>query len=159
MSLSTTAWASATQDGQDEWLELEYAEAVEPVAIIVHETYNPGALYKVTAYTETGMEGELWEGKDPTPVGAGRGISQVKVRPRFKTKRIRIHLKSTKVPGWNEIDAVGIKDTKGKIHWAVKAKASSTYGVGAAVPAAPAVKIIEVEFGEIRGRIKKIEAR
>lgn len=123
-----TAWASATEDGQDEWLELEYAEVIEPAVIIVHETYNPGALYRVTAFTAGGMQGELWTGKDPTPVGADRGVSQIKVEPILKTNRIRIYLKSKDVPGWNEIDAVGIKDTAGKTHWAVKATASSTYG-------------------------------
>jgi hypothetical protein len=33
-----TAWDSATPDGQDEWLLLV------PTAVLVHETYNPGAL-------------------------------------------------------------------------------------------------------------------
>ena len=33
-----TAWASATADGEDEWLELTFAHAVKPVAIHVVET-------------------------------------------------------------------------------------------------------------------------
>ncbi len=33
-----TAWASGTPDGQAEWLELEYAEAVVPSALKVYET-------------------------------------------------------------------------------------------------------------------------
>ena len=37
-----TAWASATQDDQEEWLQLEYEKSVVPTAILVHETYNPG---------------------------------------------------------------------------------------------------------------------
>src|SRR5438552_2365475 len=36
----TTAWASATPDGQDEWLELEYAKPVLAEAVLIHETYN-----------------------------------------------------------------------------------------------------------------------
>ena len=44
-----TAWASATTDGQKEWLLLDYARAVTPTKIDVHETYNPGALEKVRA--------------------------------------------------------------------------------------------------------------
>ncbi len=122
-----TAWASATEDGQDEWLELEYAEAVEPEQIIIHETFNPGAVYMVTAYTRTGMEALLWHGEDPTRTGLPRGVSEINVTNSVKTNRIRVHLKSSEVPGWNEIDAVGIKDTAGDVHWAVKAKASSTY--------------------------------
>ena len=125
-----TAWASATQDGQDEWLELDFEKEVLPVEVVVHETYNPGALVRVTAYTKSGMAAELWAGKDPTPTTAARGISRVKVDPGFKLKRIRIHLNSKAVSGWNEIDAVGLKDKAGKTHWAIASKASSTYSGG-----------------------------
>ena len=31
------------------------------------------------------------------------------------------------MPGWNEIDAVGLLDKQGQIHWAKSAKASSTF--------------------------------
>jgi hypothetical protein len=122
-----TAWASATPDGQDEWLLLEYAEPVVPAAVLVHETYNPGALARVTAFRLDGEEVELWKGKDPTPVGVPRGISEVKFKAGFKTTRVRIHLASTRVRGWNEIDAVGLRDTEGKVQWARAADASSTY--------------------------------
>jgi hypothetical protein len=127
-----TAWASNTPDGQEEWLELDFEKEVLPAEVVVHETYNPGALVRVTAYTKTGMAAELWAGKDPTPTTAARGISRVKVDPGFKIKRIRIHLNSKGVSGWNEIDAVGLKDKEGKTHWAVSAKASSTFAGGAA---------------------------
>src|SRR6266542_2027829 len=127
-----TAWASATPDGQDEWLLLEYAEPVVPTAVLVHETFNPGALERVTAFGLDGKEVELWKGKDPTPVGAARRVSAVKFKKRFKTNRIRIHLASTRVAGWNEIDAVGLRDSEGKVQWAQAVEASSTYGVAAA---------------------------
>ncbi|NQT13820.1 MAG: hypothetical protein HQ582_13790 [Planctomycetes bacterium] len=44
-----TAWASASPDGQKEWLLLDYAKVVRPTAVAVHETYNPGAVYQVSA--------------------------------------------------------------------------------------------------------------
>ena len=131
----TTAWASATPDGADEWLELEYAAPVLVEAVLVHETYNPGALFKIVGYTDSGMDAELWAGEDPTPRGAGKGVSEIALKGTLETKRIRLHLKSKEVPGWNEIDAVGLRDAKGKVHWAVSAKASSTFGAGIA-PAA-----------------------
>ena len=49
------------------------------------------------------------------------------VQPTFDLSRIRIYLDSPKVPGWNEIDAVGLVDEKGTTHWAASARASSTY--------------------------------
>lgn len=122
-----TAWASQTPDGADEWLTLEYAEPVIPTAVLVYETYNPGALIKVTAFKLDGEEVEIWKGNDPTATDAGKGISEVPVKVDFKTARIRIYLDSKNVPGWNEIDAVGVRDKGKKMHWAVSADASSTY--------------------------------
>jgi hypothetical protein len=122
-----TAWASASQDGQDEWLMLEYGEPVLPASILVYETYNPGALVRVTVFRADGEEVEVWKGTDPTNPELGIGISEIPVKVNFKTNRVRIHLDSRNVPGWNEIDAVGIRDKNKKMHWAIAADASTTY--------------------------------
>jgi hypothetical protein len=125
-----TAWASATPDDSKEWLELEYDESVVPTAILVHETYNPGALVKVTHVSYWGNETTLWEGTDPTSVNAGAGVSRIPISASFKTGRIKLYIDSPAVPGYNEIDAVGIEDANKKVIWASKAKASSAWGSG-----------------------------
>jgi hypothetical protein len=122
-----TAWASATPDGQDEWLMLEYDEFVVPTAVLVYETYNPGSLVRVTAFKPDGEEVELWKGVDPTPPDAGMGVSEIPVKVDFKTNRVKLYIDSPNFPGWNEIDAVGVRDKAKKIHYAVAADASSTY--------------------------------
>jgi hypothetical protein len=127
-----TAWASKTPDDRDEWLQLEFAKPVRPVAVLVHETYNPGALVRVTAVDDAGKETELWRGKDPTKPTEKSGISEIPVKVGLPVSRIRLHLASRRVPGWNEIDAVGMLDATGKTHWAVSATASSTYAEGPA---------------------------
>ena len=89
---------------------------------------TPASLVRVTAFKLDGEEVELWKGQDPTPAPTpSMGISEVPVKADFKTNRIKIYLASKDVPGWNEIDAVGIRDTDRKMHWAVSADASSTY--------------------------------
>ena len=126
-----TAWASKTPDGQEEWLQLSYESAIRPSAVLVYETYNPGALKKITAINEDGREIELWSGKDPTAAGSEKGISVVPVHPELDVKCIKVYLDSVKVAGWNEIDAVGLVDEAGKTHWAKSATASSTYAADA----------------------------
>ena len=123
----TTAWASRTPDGQGEWLELTYDAPLRPVAVSVYETYNPGAVDRVTGFDPSGQEVELWAGSDPTPAGKDKGVSVIAVHPDFDLTRIRVYIDSPKVPGWNEIDAVGLLDDKGVTHWATGATASSTY--------------------------------
>src|SRR5262249_48160744 len=145
-----TAWASLSPDGSDEWLLLEYAEPAAAGAGRGYGTHNPGAPGRVTVLQLDGEEVEVWKGKDPTPVNSGMGTSEVTFRVPFKTNRVKIYLDSKNVPGWNEIDAVGLRDTGGKTHWAVSAAASSTYAEqgGAAAfqmqlaPAAPARVIV-----------------
>lgn len=135
-----TAWASMTPDSQPEWLELQYANAVVPTQVDVYESYNPGAIYKITAFDQFGNEGILWQGTDPTPTNAGMGVSNFVIKNGFSTDRVRIYLASDKVLGWNEIDAVGLRHGWfGKVLWAQKASASSTFGgVGGLFGSGPA---------------------
>ncbi len=123
-----TTWASSTQDGQKEWLELSFQKVVQPAQILINETYNPGAVYRVTGFDGQGRERLLWQGVDPKKPGSGAGFSKITPTYSLSTDRIRVYIDSPAVPGWNEIDAVGLKDKYGRIQWAKKAKASSTYG-------------------------------
>ncbi len=146
-----TAWASATPDGQDEWLMLEYAEPVLPRSVMVHETFNPGALVRVTVFKLDGEEVEVWKGMDPTSPEDAKGVSVIPFKVDFKVNRVKLYIASTKVPGWNEIDAVGLKDDKGKVQWATSAHASSTFAEPARPVAPPPVSMIQEE------RIRKLE--
>jgi hypothetical protein len=160
-----TAWASASQDDQDEWLMLEYAEPVVPISIDVYETFNPGALTRITVFKLDGEEVEVWKGQDPTPVGSDKGISQIPVKVNFKTNRVKLYVGSKAVAGWNEIDAVALKDKK-KTYWAVAADASSTYAQlipPAPVPPAPIVSTeqirrLEKEVRDLKAQVSELRA-
>jgi hypothetical protein len=162
-----TAWASASQDGQDEWLTLEYDQPLVPTAVLVHETFNPGALVRVTAFKLDGEEVELWKGTDPTTSDNDKGVSEIPVRVSFPIARVRLYLDSANVPGWNEIDAVGLRDKEKKVHWAVAADASTTYAppfpaaTAPARPAAPAdeqLRRLETEVRELRAAVLELKA-
>src|SRR5262249_25198500 len=153
-----TAWASRTPDGQDEWLLLEYAEPVKPKEVVVHETYNPGAVTRVTAFKLDGTEVEVWKGKDPS-AGKDIGVSVLPFKGDFRTNRIKLYIESTKVPGWNEIDAVGLKTAQGKTLWAVAADASSTYAEQRSPPDVRDQRIrqLEREVRELKVLVRKLE--
>ena len=122
------AWASLTPDDQEEWLELTWDKPVEAVGVDVYETFNPGALVRVVAFNGD-TEVAKWEGVDPTPrdVPNGKGISKIRFEKPVSVTKIRLYLDSANVPGWNEIDAVGLVDPSDAVHWATGAMASSTY--------------------------------
>jgi beta-lactamase regulating signal transducer with metallopeptidase domain len=165
-----TAWCPATADGQEEWLELTYGEPVEPLVLVVYECLKPGALTRVIAYDTEGNELNAWSGKDPSPPDSGNrsAISVVPLKlKKIKIVRLRLYFDSPHVEGWNEIDAGGILDVKGVMHWATAATASSTWvdppTAATAFPNAPLSDVewldSKVSITEIRGSaIDPVEA-
>lgn len=154
-----TAWASKTPDADDEWLLLEYDRLLVPKTVEVYETYNPGAVSRITAFRLDGHEVEIWKGTDPTPQGVAKGVSRMPVKVHFKTKRIKIYLASKAVPGWNEIDAVGLVDRAGKEHWASSAEASSTYAMEPARTESPQdVQHLEDQVDRLEQEVRRLKA-
>lgn len=123
-----SAWASLSQDGQEEWILLDFEEAVTPAAIEVYETYNPGALIKASIFDPFGREVVVWQGQDPTQPPAAGGVSKLPVSTIWQTQQVKIYLDSAAAPGWNEIDTVGLVDKNGDKHWPINATASTAYG-------------------------------
>ncbi len=122
----STAWASQSPDSGKEWLQVKYQKSVEISEINIHETYNPGAISKVSALMPDGSERVIWEGTmDP-----GQDVIEraVKVPPGVRSDQIRIELDTSRVPGWNEIDAVELVGRDGSRQWGVESKASSYFG-------------------------------
>lgn len=122
-----TAWASRDTDAREEWLLCEFKQPVLVTAINIYESYNPGALTRVTTFNQQGAEIELWRGKDPTAPNQPRGVSRIPVNHKTPLHNVKLYLDSAAVPGWNEIDAVGLEDAAGKSHWASAVQASTTY--------------------------------
>jgi beta-lactamase regulating signal transducer with metallopeptidase domain len=122
-----TAWASKTPDGQGEWLLLTYDAEVDVNGVLVHETFNPGAIVRVDAIMPNDEVIVLWSGGPKAVESDSPRLFFCKPKKSVKTARIRLTIASDVVRGWNEIDAVGILDAEGKIHWANDASASSTY--------------------------------
>jgi hypothetical protein len=121
----STAWAPREQDGGEEWLKLDYEKSVDIAEVRVRETHNPGAISKVTAFLANGSEVTLWEGVEPkatAPVEMSFTIPS-----NVNAKSVKVYLDTTRVPGWNEIDAVQIIGRDGSQQWARHATASSTY--------------------------------
>lgn len=124
---NASAWTSLSADGQVEWLLCEYAEAVEVRAVVVHANAFPGAVSKVSVFNSKKDEVIAWEGEDPTPRDKPRGISVIPIRVEFPVQKIRVTIDSPAVSGWNEIDAIGLEDKDGTMHWAKHVEASTTY--------------------------------
>ena len=121
------AWASQTPDDQPEWLMLEYSHPVQPKAVLVYESSYGGAVNKVSVFDPEGAEVEVWSGSTVRTGLIGPPFpSLLPVNVPFETSRVKVYIDSPRFKGWNQIDAVGLRDNSAQIHWAIKATASST---------------------------------
>jgi hypothetical protein len=125
-----TAWASLEPDGGHEWVEAEFERDLVPSSLVIRETFNPGAVVKVEAADGSGDYHVVWAGQDPTRQSPGELVISFP-RGAFATRKVLIHLDTTLVSGWNEIDAVGLR-SRGRTYWAVAARAGSSYADRAA---------------------------
>ena len=121
----STAWASREQDAGEEWLKLDYDNPVDIAEVRVRETYNPGAVSKITALLPNGNEITVWEGVEPQAVAPVEMSFQV--ASGVNARSVKVYLDTSRVAGWNEIDAVELIGRDGSRQWARQVSASSTY--------------------------------
>jgi hypothetical protein len=125
---SPSAWCSLEPDGGFEWIEAHFEARDTPRAVLVRETSAPGAVVQIEAQDAAGQYKVIWAG-EPSPMRRpGDFVIQLS-QDAFPTRALRLTLDSAAVPGWNEIDAVGLITGSG-IHWAASASTSSVWGGG-----------------------------
>lgn len=104
-----TAWASKTQDGQREFLELEFADPAPVSRIFIHESFNSGAIDTVYVLNpNTGLFEKVYEATAAPSAPCPRAMSIAFPLTSFPVSKIRIAINSPVVRGYNEIDAVGV---------------------------------------------------
>jgi len=123
----SNAWAAKLENrAVDEWLLADFGAPIKATAVVIHESFNAGAVAKVAILRPDGSELEVWAAEQVAAVDGRRELT-VELPLGFRVNRVRVTLACGAVPGWNEIDAIGLIDDKGACHWAVHAAASTTY--------------------------------
>ena len=106
---NANAWASLGADDRDEWIEVGYARPTRVSAVEVLETYNPGAISSIELVTASGQRIQAYQG---APATTGQTANRLHVDVTCTVEPIvsvAVHLASTKVAGWNELDAIGLQ--------------------------------------------------
>lgn len=121
-----TAWCPLEPDAGAEWLLVHFEKKVSIAEVRVRESWNPGAVARVSAVFEDGTSSLLWEGQ----AGVGARVRDdfvVRAEGAVTGQSILIELDTARRPGWNAIDAVELVGRDGSRQWASGAAASSTY--------------------------------
>lgn len=106
------AWAQSAADSMTpEFIKVGYTVPVMAESVWVFETYNPGAISKITI-TAGGVDSIVYEKMNPQSVGACSHVLSVSTKTCTPISAVRIDIASDKVLGFNEIDAVGLLPPK-----------------------------------------------
>ncbi|MFZ1679176.1 MAG: T9SS type A sorting domain-containing protein [Saprospiraceae bacterium] len=108
------AWSSATADGQREFLECKFPQAAPISGILVFETYSPGAIDTVYVRNPNTQQWVIVYSVTASPAPAFARVLPITFPvTSFPVSEIRLAFNSPAVPGYNEIDAIGLFDATG----------------------------------------------
>ncbi len=119
-----TAWAVKQKDGKEAddnaYIRVGYENPARLQQVAIAESFNPGAVTKVTVYGTKKEEMVIYE-KPAQNLGIKcRMMNIILAQPTdFYVAEIEIKLDPTAIIGVNEIDAIGMSEDKDSIKWAI----------------------------------------
>lgn len=109
------AWAGKYDGplgGSEEKLKVGFKKPMQIQQVAIAENYAPGAVEKVILYDTEGKPHEIYHGEVGGVAVPSRVFCVTFSRTRYKVKAVELVLQCGKVRGLNQIDAIGIADTK-----------------------------------------------
>ncbi len=108
---SPCAWTPAEPDGAaEEWIKVGFERTILTRQVVIAENHNPGAIVRVYAYDPDGKEYLVSDGTSLRKgAEAGRLLHLILAQP-VMANAVKIVLKPSLVPGYNQIDAIGLSD-------------------------------------------------
>ncbi len=98
--------------GREERIKVGYEKPMQIQQVAIAENFNPGAVEQVILYDGDGMAHSVYHG-EAAPAGQKARVMNVTfLKTDYKVSAVEIVLECGKVPGLNEIDAIGIADTR-----------------------------------------------
>lgn len=104
------AWTPASRDKGEEYIEVGFPYIGPICGVVVYETYNPGAIVKIILKDTEGNYHVVWE-KDDKEKDSKEKARVLRITfplTNFSILSVKLILDTSLVPGWNEIDAIGI---------------------------------------------------
>jgi hypothetical protein len=151
-----TAWSPASRD-RPEWILVEFDKPLQITEIILHDASTCPVSYKVSGFSSDGAVGARMDGLRSSGVPS---VIRKAFAPPWKLQRLKIDVDSGH-QGWKGIDAVGVVDDSGVIHWARSAHASSWRGQEPAVGPEiyiPPVLIPSDEIAALKAEVAALKA-
>lgn len=109
------AWAGkADRDytNNEERIKVGFEKPMQIQQVAIAENHNPGAVSKVILTDVANKEYVVFEGEGAPVAAKSRVMNIMFLKTSYKVKAVEIVLQVGKVPGQNQIDAIGISESK-----------------------------------------------
>jgi outer membrane protein OmpA-like peptidoglycan-associated protein len=107
---SVCAWQPQTQDNtQEEFLIVGFDTLMTIRQVAIAENFGQGCIVKIEAFDEFDNIKLLWQNKTAPSLEIGKIFNLILPKmTNYKVRGIKIVLNTSRVKGWNQIDAIGI---------------------------------------------------
>jgi outer membrane protein OmpA-like peptidoglycan-associated protein len=110
---SVCSWQPQTQDNtQEEFLIVGFDTLMSIRQVAIAENYGQGCIVKIEAFDEFDNIKLLWQNKNAPSLEIGRMNNLILPKlTNFKVRGIKLVLNTSRVKGWNQIDAIGVSQS------------------------------------------------
>ncbi|MDP4220806.1 MAG: OmpA family protein, partial [Bacteroidota bacterium] len=98
--------------GREEHIKVGYKKPMQIQQVAIAENFNPGAVEKVILYDVQNNAHTVYHGEAAPVNKQSRVMNVTFLKTDYKVKAVELVLQCGKVPGLNEIDAIGIANTR-----------------------------------------------
>lgn len=115
---SPAAWSTANENsGKSEYIEVGFEKAMKIQQVLVHENFNAGAITDISLRGTDSQLRSVYHNDSVSLVAAnGRLLQVFFARTSYDVQSVRITIDCETVPGYQQIDAIGIADHQTKIN-------------------------------------------
>lgn len=108
---SVCAWSTAGADTYaEEYIKVGFENPIRIKQVSIAENWGAGAVVRVMAYDSTDKEYIIHENKEDGPTEKGRMWNIIIPQTEYSVYAIKLIVAPAKIPGFNQIDAVGISE-------------------------------------------------
>ncbi len=112
---SPVAWSPRWPDKGEEYIELSFEREIDVRQILVVQSYHPGAVESVRLEDAEGKTRLIVNDEARRMSAAEAPLLRLRVAPAFRARKITLYLNSSKVEGYNHIDALGLLEREDEI--------------------------------------------
>ncbi|TAE09118.1 MAG: flagellar motor protein MotB [Bacteroidetes bacterium] len=110
---SHCAWSPAKADNTEgEWIKVGFDKPMKIHQIVIAENLNPGTISKVAVYDVIDKEYVVFNNPNVAPLNAKARMFSIMHSTDFEVRAVKVFLSTARVPGFNQIDAIGISASK-----------------------------------------------